>query len=346
MNASFSPIGAKLSATRRARCGRRGTRARAASGSGAARRRGTAASRSLLSAATPATPRQTTAVSRMSATTPEPRVRYHSVSCRPRRRLELRPVTPRCLRASRRRATTAPSSRPAAPAAGARASHAGASSPSTSDAVLAAFASTQVAAATRDRAPRRRGRAAGARVEDVVDALRRSLAPAPHGRADEVARPPPAMRDRRRRLGRRRVVVGDAARPAARRRRARDRDVAAEADEDAAPARCGRRARGAVGGERLGGRAEIELDPRGTRTVARGVELDLRPAGAALGPARKRVPSAGRTSRKVAVVAGEAQCRGRRSGSTSPSVAPRSVERDAQRLQSSGPTATRRPRRG
>jgi len=69
------------------------------------------------------------------------------------------------------------------------------------------------------------------------------------------------------------ATKSDADRPAAG-RRTRDRDVAAEADEDGARRRGRSRARGAIGRERLRGRAEIELDPRRSPDdAAHGIEV-------------------------------------------------------------------------
>ena len=116
------------------------------------------------------------------------------------------------------------------------------------------------------------------------------------------------------------MVVGDEDRPAALGRRPRDGEVAAEVDEDAGSRSRGTRLRGAVGGERLGRGAEVDLDAGGhADTPVLVVDLDAPPArgrneldvhGLAAGhdDARSPRPSRARASSPPTV------------GSTSPSV--------------------------
>ncbi len=95
--------------------------------------------------------------------------------------------------------------------------------------------------------------------------------------------------------------------PAALGRRTRDCAVAAQIDDDAG-VRLGRDpARGAIGSERLGGGAQIELDPAGdsdARTEA--IDVDRAPPGRALDVNSQRA-AVGGDAREVAVVAEQAQ---------------------------------------
>ena len=75
------------------------------------------------------------------------------------------------------------------------------------------------------------------------------------------------------------MVVGDVDRPAAGGLRAAGGDVASERDQHASPDRLMRRPGGAVGGQRLGGRPEVELHASGQRDPRRVPgHLDLLPA--------------------------------------------------------------------
>ena len=149
-----------------------------ASRCGAARRRRSAASAAPRQRVELRMPSTSPPVSRSSATTPVPRVRYQRRSGRVAAS-ESRGAPP----ASRRCSTTSPEARArAAPASSAPSSQAGASSPSTTRRGARDVRVHAGAVGDADRPPRRHGRAAGARVDDVVE-LDRAGAPAAHGRA-------------------------------------------------------------------------------------------------------------------------------------------------------------------
>ena len=137
---------------------------------------------------------------------------------------------------------------------------------------------------------------------------------------DPGARPAPHSRARRRECAgaqgddvafavRRRVAsVGREDAPPAGGRVAGGRDVAAEADEHSTAADGpSRRIRGEVGGERLAGRTEVELDARAKpdRSV-RSIEADGAPAGDRLEADLERF-ALGRDPTEVVVVAERAQ---------------------------------------
>ena len=196
--------------------------------------------------------------------------------------------------------TTLPSRRTRRAASPDRSSHSGAASPSTIAAVLAAFASTHVAAAT----------LAVLQISGAGCPVRgstmwwRSTPPLRHRRIVvlEVARPPSRKAIFGPSPSQVAMVVAHAYRPAARRRVARDRDVAAEADQDAAPRLRSDPSRGAVGCERLPGRPEVELDACGNADrVTCLVEHDATPAGAASQRARRCRSSSTATSAKSRV---------------------------------------------
>ena len=151
--------------------------------------------------------------------------------------------------------------------------------PSTIAAVLAAFASTHVGAATRDRVPARRRGPPRARVDDVMQ-LTAGARPATHAGSGARQAPGGDRDDRPGTVQRAGVVVRDPQGPASRWGVTGDGDVAAQADQHPASGRHYGRPRRAIGGQRLRGRAEIELDARRNADhAAIRVELDRSPTG-------------------------------------------------------------------
>ena len=141
-----------------------------------------------------------------------------------------------------------------------------------------------------DGPPHRRGRLAGGGVDDVVDGrARRAATGAPS--VLDVARPPPrtvtllAVG-----VGAGAVVVGHADEPAAGRDGPGGRHVAAEVDERRRPGRRRDGRRGAVGGQGLGRRAEIEAAPRARAAAAgaRASSVTVRQPGRRARRARRR----------------------------------------------------------
>lgn len=132
-----------------------------------------------------------------------------------------------------------------------------------------------------------------------------AAAPAPDGGR---RRGKAAVADRDGRVGIACVIVCDADGPAGRRRLARNGDVAAERDENAGAAELGREPGAAVGGERLRGGAEIELDTRreSDRAGPR-IDADDPPPGHAFEPGTERVRVALGDDAERRVVPGEAE---------------------------------------
>ncbi len=127
----------------------------------------------------------------------------------------------------------------------------------------------------RDEGPRGGGAIARARVDDVVDApAAGDPSPHPGCRAGQ-----PASVDGDDLVdvgGGSRRLVGDPHGPAARERRSGDGDVSAQADEGRTVDLPGDAGGGAVGGEGLGRRAEVESDATGdARRPGPGIEVDV-----------------------------------------------------------------------
>src|SRR5438477_6770885 len=102
------------------------------------------------------------------------------------------------------------------------------------------------------------------------------------------------------------MVVGEADRPARSRRLPGNRDVSAQADEDAVSCRLGRRARGAVCRQGFRGRPEVELDlDRNPGCATFAIELDPPPDTARRGKRVKAAPVPETDEREGVVVACE-----------------------------------------
>ena len=219
-------------------------------------------------------------------------------------------------------------------------------SPRTIAAVLAMLASRHEPAATLTVRQHDRRRPAGGRVDQVMGIVRsrsasaaRSCSRWPGRRCCSVIHCPGASTAGA-------MVVGDPHAPAVGGRRAGDGDVAAEADEHAAarPPRWAR-SRGAVGGQRLGGRAEVEADAASEpdRPGARG-RPDRPPAGDranATPSAPRRRPRRGRAPPRRS--RGRSRARSAPAptvGSTSPSVSRAARSASSTASSSSGLTAT------
>ena len=213
-------------------------------------------------------------------------------------------------RTTRRRSTTRRAGRPVDP------SQSSAASPRTIAAVAAVLASTHVAATT-DAV--RHGDSTGAPVRGSMRWWR-ARSPRRQRRTVvlEVAIAPVRIATTSpRSVGRRLAVLGDEDPPAAVGRRARDGDVAAERDEDAAAAhrvRCARLG-GEIGGERLARRTQVDLDAA-RDPDARGGPRRARPSASRARP--RSGPRAalrpGRRLRKSSVVADQAASPARPSG--------------------------------